>query len=1087
MVPYCPASKTLRVIVLSSSLLLIMGKQAMSQLPTCTILGAVKDSSGAVIPGVSITAKNVETGLTRTGVSAEDGSYRLSALPVGGYEVRVELAGFRTEVRSGLTLTVSQEAVVNFTLQAGAIDQTVVVTEDAPIVNTTSGALGGLVDERKVAELPLNGRNFIDLTLLQPGITQQRNLGVAASTVGTWFSSNGAPLRSNNYLLDGALMSNLTNGTSAAQDGSTLGIEGVREYRVITNSFSAEYGMTMGSQVIVVTKSGTNTLHGSLFEYFRNSALDARNFFDYKTPASDRRLPAFTRNQFGGSVGGPIKKDKTFFFGVYEGLRQRFGVTTISPTIGAGCHGAAGAVITNTACPQLGPTVPSVTVSPVTAPLLALYPVPNLSNNRFTFPFTQPIQDDYAQGRVDHNFSSADRMFGRFTFNNTTETDPLEYPQFRTERFSRSSFATLSEDHVFSPALLSTFRMSFSRTHPNNPSPSGIIGPQYSFVPGEEIGTLNIGGVTKLGPNVAPTNFRQNIFTWSDDVFYTRGRHSLKFGTLINHYQQYLYTTVNSVGTVTFANLANFLQGVTSQYSAQRPGSLRDRTYHFNTIGFYAHDDYRVLPNLTFNLGLRYEFITVPREQHGKEAALRNIVSDAAPTLGPAFENMSLRNFSPRFGFAWDVRGNGKTAVRGGFAELYDIGVHGVSFVIASQATPPFGAFCAVGTPFTLRSLPLEFGECNALRLLDYHMKQPHMLDYNLTLEQQLPWQMGLTLGYAGSRGYHLMQEREGNPGVPQILPDGRKFFPPLPTTGNPNAFRTNPNWGSIDLHTAEGNSWYNAMQFGLTKRLSNGMQFQSSYTFSKLIDETQGQAGADNQVSSIFGVDPTNRRIDRGPADFDLRHNWQFNTIYQVPQPFKSGPLRAVLNGWRASSIFSVQSGYPFTPALRTDRTRSGINTGQPGAGALTFGRPDLVPGRTAYDITHGTTAGCPGVAAGQKLGTPNLWFDPCAFRLQDAGFLGTSGRNYLRGPGYFNLDFSLGKNIPVKQLGESGALEFRGEFFNILNHPNFALNDTARQVFAGSAAPGTTENPLSTAGPFTWTGSARSRQIQFALKLLF
>ena len=485
---------------------------------------------------------------------------------------------------------------------------------------------------------------------------------------------------------------------------------------------------------------------------------------------------------------------------------------------------------------------------------------------------------------------------------------------------------------------------------------------------------------------------------------------------------------------------------------------------------------------------MRYEFITVPREQHGKEAALRDIVHDAAPTLGPAFENMSLRNFSPRFGFAWDVRGNGKTAVRGGFAELYDIGIHGVSFVIASQATPPFGAFCAVGTPSTLRGLPLEFGECNALRLLDYHMKQPHMLDYNLTLEQQLPWLMGLTLGYAGSRGYHLMQEKEGNPGVPQILQDGRKFFPPLPTTGNPNAFRINPNWGSIDLHTAEGNSWYNAFQLGLNKRLSNRMQFQSSYTFSKLIDETQGQAGADNQVSSIWGVDPFNRRIDRGPADFDLRHNWQFNTIYQVPQPFQSGPLRAMLNGWRASSIFSVQSGYPFTPALRTDRTRSGINTGQPGADALTFGRPNLVPGRTADDITHGTTAGCgtgtTAIAAGQKLGTPNLWFDPCAFTLQDAGFLGTSGRNYLRGPGYFNLDFSLGKNIPVKQLGENGALEFRGEFFNILNHPNFALNSTARQVFAGTA---NGEAPLSTAGPLTWTGSARSRQIQFALKLLF
>jgi Carboxypeptidase regulatory-like domain/TonB dependent receptor len=1056
------ASKTLRVIAFSFCLL-TMERLAMSQLPTATILGAVRDSTGAVLPGAGINAKNLETGLTRTSVSAEDGSYRLLALPVGAYEVRVELPGFRTEVRTGLTLTVSQEAVVNFALQVGAVEQTVAVTAEAPLVNTTSGALGGLVDERKVADLPLNGRNFIDLTLLQPGITQHRNLGVAASTVGMWFSSNGAPLRSNNYLLDGAILTNLTNGTSASQDGSTLGIEGIREYRVITNSFSAEYGMTMGSQVTMVTKGGTNTLHGSLFEYFRNSALDARNFFDYKTAASSRRLPAFTRNQFGGSVGGPIKKDKTFFFGVYEGLRQRFGVTTISNTIGAGCHGPAGGVITNTACPQLG-TVPAVTISPATAPLLDLFPLPNLSNNRFTFPFTQPIKDDYAQGRVDQMFSSADRMFGRYTFSDTTETDPLNYPQFRTLRFSRSSFATLSEDHVFSPTLLSTFRMSFSRTHPNNPSPSGIIGPQYSFVPGEEIGTMNIGGVTSMGPNVAPTNFRQNIFTWSDDIFYTRGRHSLKFGTLINHYQDYIYTTVNAVGTVTFANVSNFLQGLTSTYSAQRPGSLRDRTYHWNTFGFYAQDDFRVLKNLTFNLGLRYEFITVPNEVHGKEAALRNIRSDATPTLGPAFQNMSLRNFSPRFGFAWDVTGDGKTAVRGGFAELYDVGVFGVSLVIASQATPPFGAFCAIATPSTL-ALPLPFpGGCNTLRILDYGLKQPHILDYNLTVERQLPWNMGLTLGYAGSRGYHLMQDKEGNPTVPQILPDGRKFWPT-----NPVAPRTNPNWGSIDLHTAEGNSWYNAFQFGLNKRLSNGMQFQSSYTWAKVIDETQGQAGADNQVSSIFGVDPTNRRIDRGPADFDMRHNWQFNAIYQVPQPFNGRALRAVLGGWRASSILSVQSGYPFTPSLRTNWSRSGVNAGQPGAGSGNFDRPNLVPGRTKQDII---------------LGRPERYFDPSAFTLQDAGFLGTSGRNYLTGPGYFNLDFSLGKNIPINKLGENGALEFRSEFFNVLNHPNFAMNDVARQVFAGAASG---EAPLSTAGVITTTGSARSRQIQFALKLLF
>jgi hypothetical protein len=312
------------------------------------------------------------------------------------------------------------------------------------------------------------------------------------------------------------------------------------------------------------------------------------------------------------------------------------------------------------------------------------------------------------------------------------------------------------------------------------------------------------------------------------------------------------------------------------------------------------------------------------------------------------------------------------------------------------------------------------------------------------------------------------MQEKEGNPTVPQVLPDGRQLFP-APLAGNPRAFRTNPNWGSIDLHTGAGNSWYNALQVVLTRQLSHGLQFQSSYAWSKLIDETQGQAGADNQISSIYGADPSHRRVDRGPADFDLRHNWQFNAIYQLPRPFTRGALSGLLNGWRASGILAVQSGFPFTPSLRTNRSRSGVNAGQPGQFAQNFDRPDLVPGRSKGDII---------------LGGPDRYFDPSAFTLQPAGFLGTSGRNILTGPGMTNLDFSLAKDTPLKKLGESGALEFRAEFFNILNHANFALSDTSRQIFAGSADG---EAPLATAGTITTTGQLRSRQIQFALKLLF
>ena len=511
---------------------LVFFQVAQAQLPTATILGVVKDSSGAVISGVAVTARNVDTGLARSTVAAADGSYRLSALPVGSYELRVEQPGFQTEVQRGLTLVVGQEALVNFILQVGQVQETVSVTAAAPLVNTTSGTLGGVVGEKTVADLPLNGRNYIDLTLLQPGITQNKNMSSSQSTVGLWFSSNGAPLRSNNYMLDGAIIVGLSGTSSATADGNTLGAEGIREYRVLTNGIGAEYGMTMGGQVSIVSKSGTNNFHGSLFEYLRNSALDARNFFDYKSVASNRRLPAFTRNQFGASFGGPIKKDKTFFFGTYEGLRQRLGVTTVDTVIpvSAKVDGGVGGV------PQ---------ISPIIKPLLALYPDPNLPGNRFTFPFTQPVTDDFGQIRVDQTFSSNDMFFARYTISNGTETDTAGFPQFVQPRGSRNQYGTLSENHIFSPTLLNTARVSYSRTANSLISPSPFVGPQYSFVAGLGMGPISISGITGLGPNGTSRSVQnQNIFTWSDDVIYTRGSHSVKIGTLINDFITYQSSVV---------------------------------------------------------------------------------------------------------------------------------------------------------------------------------------------------------------------------------------------------------------------------------------------------------------------------------------------------------------------------------------------------------------------------------------------------------------------------------------------------------------------------------------------------------------
>lgn len=1045
-------------------------KNSAAQLPTATILGIAKDSSGAVVPDATLTLRNVNTGLTRTTATAADGSYRFPALPVGNYEIRVEHAGFQSEMRTGLTLAVGQEALVNFTLNVGQVQETVSVTAEAPLVNTTSGTLGSLVGEKTVADLPLNGRNFIDLTLLQPGVSQHKNLAVGPSTVGVWFSANGAPLRSNSYLLDGTITTNLTNATAASADGTTLGIEGIREYRVITSGVSAEYGMAMGGQVVLVSKNGTNDLHGSLFEYLRNSALDARNFFDYKTVATKRRLPAFTRNQFGGSFGGPIRKDKTFFFGSYEGLRQRLGVTTVDTVIPAACHTA-----TNNPC-----TIPAgQNVPPVIQPLLALFPAPNLPSNLFTYPFTQPTTDNYGQFRVDESLSSNDTFFVRYTINDATETNPLSYPQFSQDRVTRNQFVTLSENHIFSAALLNSARYSFSRTRTNVVSPSGIIGPQYSFVPGREIGLINIGGINGIGPAAnAPAPTTQNLFAASDDLVYTHGAHALKFGALFNHYQQYMQNSTSLLGTVSFASPSTFLTGQPTTYTATTVGSIQDRTYHYNTLGFYGQDDWRVFPRFTLNIGLRYEFLTVPVEMKGHGSAVRDIQHDAAGTLGAPFRNMSLRNFSPRFGFAWDVTGSGKMAVRGSFAELFDLGNFGQIQVIGSAGTPPFSSSSTVQNPASL-TIPFLFRPQDvgrALNTTDYLLGQPHILEYNLTIERQFPSQVAVSLAYAGSRGLDLFRTPEGNPTVPLGIPNGQSCV--LRAVGQPvvlngpkcwlgNDPRTNPNWSTVSFHNSGGDSYYNSLQLGLTKRLSHGLQFQSSYTWSKLIDDAQGQASNEHSASSGTGTDPSNPRVDRGLADFDVEHNWRFNAIYQIPSLSGSpGLLGGIAKGWRVSGILSLQTGYPFTPALGSNASRSGVGAGGAGSGAG-IDRPNLVSGRNNGNIVRGG---------------PIRYFEVSAFTLQPAGFLGTAARNMLRAPGLSNLDFSLVKDTSIKRLGESGHLEFRAELFNILNKANFGVPN--RTVFSGTGPAAAL--PLPSAGVITNTITP-SRQIQFALKLLF
>jgi hypothetical protein len=1109
-------------------LLLLTAVQSLAQLPTGSILGVVRDTSGGVVASAAVTVRNLDTGLSRTLTTESDGSYRFPALPVGNYEVDVTHAGFNTETRAGLTLTVTQEAVVNITLRVGAASQRVVVTEQAPLVDTTTSSLGGLVSEQKIVELPLNGRNFLDLTMLQTGVSNVSSqevyaTGVLAGVGGDVFTSNGAPTRSNNYMLDGAVMQNLYGLNPASVAQTELGLDGIKEYKTITDMFSAEYGLTMGSQTTLVSRGGTNKFHGDGFEFLRNSALDARNFFDAGP------IPRFQQDQFGGSFGGPIKKEKTFFHAVYEGLRSNLGLTTVDIVPDAGCHGPAGAVVWNGdstiaarpagsigPCTQLG-TDPlgtgssnSVTIAPVAVPLLALLPNPNLPNDQFTFAGSQRTGENFGQIRVDHNFSNSDTVFFRYTMDDTHQTKPLQFPDVHDRYFSRSQYVTLSENHIFSPALLNAFRASFSRTGFVTQSVSSA---HDSFVTGQSTGSMNIGAVISGPETYGPESYsgytKQNILTWSDDIFWTKGKHALKFGTLINRYGQGMLINFFTPGAITFPSMAGFLQGQVQSFAFTPPTSNANRYFLYNTFGFYAQDDIRVNPRFTLNLGVRYEFNTTPREMSGRQYRFLHFATETAATPGPVIRNASLKNFGPRIGFAWDVFGNGKTSLRGGSGIYYDIANLGSALTQDADGTPPLsfqgGQFFSA--PYPVLQLPLDqfypVGppfKGSVISPVEYYVKQPYLIQYNLTVQRQLPGDTALGVSYVGSRGIHLWDILEGNQAIPTSIVNGQKFWDPF----SPNYRRINPFWGDYTLFTTRGDSYYNSLQVELTKRLTRGLEFQSSYTWGKLIDTGEGQFPvADN--STNFYTDPYNLRSDRGPSEYDAANQWKFNMLYHFPG-IKSEQIAAkLLNGWWTGNIVTIESGFAFSPtlgffqsnALNNQHDRPDVVTSANVAavrngtymrdGVLAGQNPNAVP----FDKNTVTTGGItPIFDPNTNTFTQHGWFNPNMFVVGPPGFLGNSGRGMLRGPGLRTWDFSLNKDTRLPFLGEAGNLEFRAEFFNILNRPNLNLPDNSTYVsgpsFIAEGVVSGTTSVSQTSGQILST-TTPSREIQFGLRIEF
>lgn len=1021
----CARGFRLRMFFVSLMALAVTGA-AYGQGTTAVVSGVVVDQTGGSLPGVTVTITHVETGLTRTLVTDGEGRYRAPALEPGAYEITAALSGFEITVYRGLTLEIGQDRVVPLRLTVGQLQEQVVVTQVAPLVELTRSAVTGFVDQQQMRDLPLNRRDFTQLTLLSPAVTAVPSVAPSLLRgMGTQISVAGARPNQMSFLLDGTDVNDQGGQSPGSAAGGLTGVDTVREFQVLTSAYSAEYGRTAGAVVSAVTRSGTNALHGSIFEFFRDDALDAKNFFD----AADEK-PPFRRSQFGFSVGGPVVRDRTFYFGSYEGLWQ------------------------DKSLPLVG-RVPSRTtraradISPVVRPYLELYPLPNGpeigASGLYSSSVIEPVRENYFVVKVDHVFSSNDTGAIRYTFNQASISTPEDLGMFTLDSGNRNQYLMMEQKHIFSSALLNEARFAYNRTFLHQGVGELVpIDPARYFIPGRGFGSLSVSGLTTMGTSqTAPQFLALNTFQLVDNVTWSRGRHNMRFGVNVIRWYNNQDAPFQIGGTYQFTSIDNFVRNIPNNFEGMLPASSARRYWRQNLIGLYVQDDFDVAPRLTLNLGLRYEFITTPTEKRGNISTFRDLLGTQFTVGPPMFENPSLTNFAPRAGFAWSPTGDGKTSVRGGFGVFFEP-VLANFYRSHGQLNPPFFQAASQRNPVFPHPFAGTIQLAQRLDLLQFDLKNPHMLQFSLTMQRELLPQTVVTVGYIGSRGKNQFRNIEANQAVPTILADGRYFFPV-------GAQRRNPAYGSIRLRATDGNSWYDGLIAGVTRRFSDGFQFQASYTYGESIDEGSISAGSQdfgNGFQPRYGFD---RSDNRGPSDFDIRHNFVLNSSWEIPSGTQMTGLAAALaSGWQIGGVVTLRSGLPFTPVLGFDRARALPRSG--GAGQ----RPDLVPG---VDLI---------------LGGPNQYFNPLAFALPEAGFFGNLGRNTLTGPGYATIDASLFRNVPLRG---SSKLQFRFEVYNLLNRANFGL--PAATVFN---AAGRVDN----AGEITTTVGT-SRQMQLGVRFEF
>jgi hypothetical protein len=1068
--------------------------RAYGQVAGATLSGVVRDASGAAIPNVTISTKNGATGATRIVTTDGAGFYSMPNMLPGSYDITTSATGFSTKVETGITLEVGASQVLDISLQVGEVTAKVQVTGAAPTIQLETSSISAVLNSTTVRELPLNGRSWTDLATLQPGVVsvQTHALQDVNRGYGSQVSISGSRPQQNNYRLDGVSLNDYANGGPGSVLGGNLGVDAIQEFSVLTTNASAEYGKSSGGVVNALTRSGTNQFHGSAYEFLRNSALDARNFFD-------TTIPPFKRNQFGAAAGGPIRKDQTFVFGDYEGIRQSLGMTSVNTVPSPAARGGQLCSVPGTP-PACTPT--KVTVDSGAQKYLSLFALPNgplLGNGDlgiFTVQQQQLTTENFFTGRVDHRFSDKDSLFGTYMFDKTPQTQPDPYNVVLLSYLTNRQVFILEQNHIFSPSLVNSVRVGYNRDSSDGQQTTKAINPaaadpSLGTVPGHDAAKLSVAGLATFGGGLgAQDNFRYrwNSFQVYDDAFLSKGLHSLKFGAAIEREQLNELAIADPNGAFSFGSLSDFLTAMPQVFTAAFPNLLSERGLRQTIVGLYAQDDWRWRPNLTLNLGLRYEMATVPAEVQGKLSNLYNL-TDAIPHVGnPYFSNPTLRNFEPRLGFAWDPLRDGKTTVRGAFG-VYDSLPLPYEFVTLIGRPAPF-AEIGLATNLPAGSFPagafsllgpshLEYG------YVEHKPRRNYVLQWNADIQRQLASDLTALVGYVGSRGVHQpFRTDDANVVLPTLTPSGYLWPSPI-GSGTP----VNPNAGAIRFLNWRGDSYYDALELGITKRMSHGLQIQSSYTWGKSIDTSSGVIAGDTLANAISSPLWFNLRLNRAVSEFNVGRSLVISGTWQLPQQQSlSGPLSWAANGWELGMIYKANDGVPFTATFGTDGSPLGLNSSDPwdvpnrlatpGCGSLINpGNPNNYIKTQCFAIPSAPSlafwqANCdphpPGVPP------PGAVYPEC-FNLR-----GNAGRGILTGPGISNLDFSMFKNNPVRRISETFNVQFRAEFFNILNRTNFAVpsSPSNTDIFDSTGARN------GAAGLLTST-TTTSRQIQFALKL--